>query len=243
MKKNKIIILLLTILLISILLNKENYSQSLDNRKLELKNEILNQKKSEVQTSFNVLSEKSPSISAVLSLILPGAGHFYAGRMDVGKYFLTAEAGLWLGIVGINIYGDAVRDDSRSFAVVHSGINKNGKDDDYFVNIGLFNNIYEYNNYRLSRGEYDKIYDINSHYWNWDYNNNRELYDEQRKKSERIYNSERIFTAGLIINRIVSAVSAFLLTNNTTEVKINSRFNSFINGKPNGLEIRLTKFF
>ncbi|MCX7833421.1 MAG: hypothetical protein N2490_04345 [Ignavibacteria bacterium] len=217
------------------------FGQQNDIKKFELKEKVLNNKRSEVKFSIEKENEKSPSVSALLSLILPGAGHLYAGRMDIGKYFLTAEAALWLGIVGINIYGNAVRDDSRSFAVVHSGINKNGKDDDFFVNIGLFNNIYEYNNYRLSRGEYDKIYDINSHYWNWDLVGNRELYDEQRKKSERIYNSDRIISAGLIINRIASAISAFLLTNK--DIKVSSEFNNFINGSPTGFEIKITKSF
>ncbi len=243
MKTNKIEILLIIIIAVILFGNYSALSQNFENKKSELKDKIINQNDSRKQIYFNNEAEKSPSISAVLSLILPGAGHFYAGRMDVGKYFLTAEAGLWLGIIGVNIYGDAIKEDSRSFAAVHSGINKNGKDDEFFVNIGLFNNIYEYNNYRLSRGEFDKLYDINSHFWNWDFNHNRELYDEQRKKSERIYNSDRIFTAGLIINRIASAVSAFLLTNSSSGLKISSGFNKFVNGKPSGIEIKLTKLF
>lgn len=242
MKPNKIKLPFYIFLLFSIFV-VSSYAQYFESKKLELSDKVLNQEISKSQISLNKATQKSPSVSALLSLLLPGAGHLYAGRMDVGKYFLTAEAGLWLGIIGINIYGNAVRDDSRSFAVVHSGINKSGKDDDFFVNIGLFNNIYEYNNYRLSRGEYDKIYDINSHYWNWDLNANREIYDEQRKKSERIYNSDRIISAGLIINRIVSAVSAFLLTNSSNDVKVSSGYNNFINGMPTGLEIKITKNF
>lgn len=37
--------------------------------------------------SISILKKKSTGIALVLSLLLPGAGHYYLDRMDVGKYF------------------------------------------------------------------------------------------------------------------------------------------------------------
>lgn len=188
-------------------------------------------------------SNKSNVLSVLLSLLLPGAGHFYADRMDVGKYFLTAEGALWLGLAGMNLYGDALRNDARSYAVVHSGLNKDGKSDDFFADVGNYNNIYEYNNYKLSIGEYDKIYDVNSHFWNWDSQSNRFHYDEQRTKSERMYDNTKIFTTGLIINRLTSAISAFLITQTDGKVNVNSELTGNPDGNIDGFKLNFVKTF
>lgn len=206
-----------------------------------LKDSLTNQKES-VSTRTE---EKSPAISILLSAILPGAGHYYTGRMDVGSYFLGAEAGLWLGLFGVNYYGGVLEDDSRSFASVHAGLNKDGKDDDYFANVGTFLNIYQYNNDKLQSGQYDKIYDINTHFWNWDSPANQGEFDQQRKKSERTYNLSTIFVTGLIINRFVSGISALVLTNkaNSTGIKVSSGFTTSPENKIDGIKLNFVKSF
>lgn len=164
--------------------------------------------------TVSVKSKKSPALALLFSLILPGAGHLYLNRMDVGKYFLGADAASWLGLVSLNIYGNSVRDNSRTFSLEHADVNNiDNKNDDYFANVGNFNDIYEYNNDKLTRGEYEKLYDVNKFFWNWDNIDNRNLYETQRKNSERIYNSRVIFGSILVANRIISGISAFLIAN------------------------------
>jgi len=241
------------IIFIFLILDGSIYSQtntpSGDNLKiLDLSEKVKSIKNT--QTNFSArdslsnTSGKSKGLSIILSIILPGAGHFYEGRMDIGKYFLTADLGLWLSMLGSELYGNSVKDDSRTFASQHSGLSKDGKDDDYFVNVGSFNNIYDYNNDMLIRGRYDQIYDINSKYWNWDLSSNRVNFDEQRKKSERIYNSQKVILTGLVINRIASAVSAYIIANseNRHPLQINSAF--IMNGeKIDGVRLNFMKTF
>jgi hypothetical protein len=189
--------------------------------KFEIKNKILNSDTDNPGLNKIAQSKKNPGLAMLLSFVLPGAGHYYVNRMDVGKYFVVAEATSWLGVLGLNIYGDAVRDDSRKFAVEHARINNQGKDDEYYANVGNYNNVYEYNDDKLRRGEYDKLYEVNSFFWNWDDINNRDSFENQRRSSERIYNSRIIFGSALIVNRIVSGVSALILANS-----VNSRSSS-----------------
>lgn len=190
-------------------------------------------------------SEKSPGIALLLSLVLPGAGHLYADRMDVGQYFLASEATLWLGLIGINQYGNYLKNDARTFAYVHAGFTKEGKDDDFFLNISNFDNIFQYNNDKLARGEYDKLYDVNSFFWAWDNSPNREQYNQQRKKSERVYNGRVIFAAGLVVNRLLSAISAFAVTQTSLKnnISLNSEFLSSPYQKVDGLKFNLTLKF
>jgi hypothetical protein len=233
--------------------NNNNDLNSKQDIKLDLRNKILNA--TEIKSPGSGINQnikltenkKSSGLAMILSLIVPGAGHFYAGRMDVGKYFLTGEVMSWLGIVGLNLYGNAVRDDSRSFASMHSGLNVSGKSDDYFSNVGNYTNIYEYNDDKLRKGEYDKLYDINNNFWSWDNTDNKYFFDNQRKKSERIYNSRIIFASVLVVNRIVSAISSLILVNsrnnNSTSFRINSEPLSNRNKLFDGIKISLSKSF
>lgn len=193
-------------------------------------------------------NKKNPAISVFLSLLVPGAGHLYAGRMDVGKYFVASEAACWLGVAGLSLYGNWLRDDSRTFASQHSGLNKDGKDDDYFGNVGNFESIYTYNNEKLAKGQWDKIYDVNSHYWSWDNDANRNQFDLQRKKSERTYNTRIVFATGLIVNRLISAISAVILTNKgnnrtSSGIRINSEFIGTKENPYDGLRLNFVKSF
>jgi hypothetical protein len=203
--------------------------------------------KEDVKNVSTQKNQKSPGISALLSALLPGAGHFYTGRMDVGSYFLGAEVSMWLGLFGVNYYGNVLRDDSRSYAAVHTGLNKDGKDDTYFSNVGNYLNIYSYNNDKLQRGEYDLLYNVNTHYWNWDSAGNQEDFDKQRKKSERTYNLRTIFITGMIINRIVSGLSAILLTNksnnNAGSIKLSSELLSTPQNGIEGIKLNFVKSF
>lgn len=193
-------------------------------------------------------SDKSPGLALLFSLILPGAGHFYIDRMDVGKYFLGVDAASWIGLASLNIYGNDVQKQSRVFSVQHAGIgSKDGKSDDYFTNIGSYDNIYDYNNDKLTRGEYNLLYDVNQFYWDWDNQNNQNIYESQRKSSERIYNTRIVFGSLLIANRIISGISAYLLS------KSSNKKQSALNIQPellykndysfDGIKINLSKNF
>lgn len=217
---------------------------SFGNSRQEIKSKVLNQTPFKNKEFSISQAEKKPAISFLLSLLIPGAGHLYAGRMDVGKYFLVGEAALWLSFGGLSYYGEVLEKDAKSFAVIHSGLNKEGKDDDYFVNVSSYNSIYEYNNEKLLRGEYDKLYEVSSYFWQWDDPANRNNFDEQRKKSERMFNARKIFTTGMIINRITSGISAYILTSNPeNKVTFNTEVTSSPDNDIDGFKINFSTRF
>jgi len=224
--------------------NTDNYSNF---RMKEITEKLLNDTLREESRTVETVNKKSPGISVLLSVLLPGAGHYYAGRSDIGAYFFGAEATMWLGLLGVNYYGNVLRDDSRSFAAVHSGLDKNGKDDTYFSNVGNYTNIYSYNNEKLQRGEYDLLYDVTTHYWNWDNKGSQEEFDIQRKRSERTYNFKNVFVTGMIINRIISGISALILTNrannNAGSIKLSSEITSTPQNRIDGIRLNFVKSF
>jgi hypothetical protein len=153
--------------------------------------------------------KKSVFLAALFSLILPGAGEYYAEGYSRGKYFTIAETGLWMTYAGFQIYGNHERNDAREYAAQKAGFVGSGKDDDYFVNIGNFDNIYQYNEKKLQDRTIDLLYDPSGgDFWQWSSTADRLRYRGLRISSDNtIYNS-RFIIAVVIVNHIASAISA-----------------------------------
>ena len=244
------------IVILSFTFLTNTYSQNTLNSKkgneiLDLKTRILNTQSVEQAPDLNTsasTSKKSPGLALLFSLIIPGSGHFYLNRMDVGKYFLGAEAVGWLGYATLDVYGNDVISDAKTFSNEHAQVQDvDNKNDDYFSNVGNYDNIYEYNNYQLTIGSYSTLYDVNTYYWSWDTENNREIFEAQRKSSERIYNSRIIFGSILIANRIVSGISAYLIASKDPKKVSSLNFEPELLYKKDlsfdGVKINLTKNF
>jgi hypothetical protein len=152
--------------------------------------------------------KKSTGLAAMYSLLLPGMGEVYAGEFESGKYFLIAEGVLWLTYASFEIYGNQLRDDSRTFAQVHAGITPSGKEDQYFVDIGNFLDVRAFNEKKLRDREPEKLYKYPSDAWRWDSDLSRATYRDERIASENMYNNEKFVVAAIVINHVGSAINA-----------------------------------
>ena len=158
-------------------------------------------------------NKKSPAKAVLYSLLVPGMGELYAGGFDQGKYSLIVEGGLWLTYISFHQYGSWIRNDSRRYAVVHAGSDLTGKNDQYFVDVGNFNDTYEYNEKKLADRTSDRLYDVNAgYYWKWDSDENRKEFRAMRVSSERVFNNAKFIIGAVIVNHIISAVNAARLT-------------------------------
>jgi len=163
--------------------------------------------------------EKSGFLGVLYSMVLPGMGEMYAGRMDRGMYPLITEAGLWLGLIGVNTYGSWVRDDARTFARQHAGVDPAGKADEFWVHIENYRDLYDYNNQRLIERRLDELYpDEASFQWQWDSETSRKYYKDRRILSDEMSNAVSFFVLGMVANRIWSAIQAgvFVRRHNAT---------------------------
>jgi TM2 domain-containing membrane protein YozV len=155
--------------------------------------------------------KKSVFFAVIASLILPGAGEFYAGSFESGKYFLIAESGLWLTYAGFRAHSNWLRQDAQAFAQQHAGANFNDKNDQYSVNIGNFNTTADYNSAKSRNREYDLIYltDVSKDYlWNWDSDANRLRFKDLRIHSDEVKNNAKFLIGVVVVNHIISAFSA-----------------------------------
>ena len=193
--------------------------------------------------------EKSGFVAVLYSLALPGMGELYADRFDRGIYNLVAEAGLWLGLVGVNSYGDWIQNDARLFARQHTGLDPAGKDDRFYVNIENYSDLYDYNNQMLIERRLDEMYpDEAAYQWAWDSDAHRTEYKDQRISADEMHNAVTFFVLGMVANRVWSAIqsAAFVRSHNANLLErlgslpsMNTRITSFA-GRTDGVQFTFT---
>lgn len=153
--------------------------------------------------------KKSVALAAIYSLLLPGMGELYAGDYSLGKYFTIAEGVLWITLGAVEWHGNSLQDNARDFAVQHAAVSLPGKDDQYFVDIGNYNNTYSYNTAVSRAREYFKTYNAQSaDAWQWDVDANRTLYRDLRVSSDEMFNNTKFIAGVIALNHLVSAINA-----------------------------------
>jgi hypothetical protein len=136
-------------------------------------------------------------------------GELYAGDFSSGKYFLMSEGLLWLTYAAFEIYGNAVRDDARLYAVANAGVIASGKNDQFFVDVGNFLNTADYNDKKLRDRTPSLVYDPAAGYgWQWGSDAQRQTFRDLRVHSENMFNNNKFIGAAILINHVASAINA-----------------------------------
>jgi hypothetical protein len=164
----------------------------------------------QILSGQQVRTEKKSVLLAIgYSLILPGLGDLYADNFRTGRYYLGADAALWLTYGGLRTYGRWLRQDAQTYAGQHSGANFDGKGDQFAVDIGNFDDVYEYNEAKLRNRQFDLIYDPGSSFaWQWTSADDRLNYKHLRIRGDAVVRNSQFVIGALVINRIISAISA-----------------------------------
>jgi hypothetical protein len=196
------------------------------------------------------IEKKNVTTAVLYSLLLPGMGELYVGNYGTGKYFTIIESALWLTMGGYDWYATGLRDDSRRFAIQHAQINLNGKDDQYFVDIGEFRNVYDYNVQILRNRTPQNVYNPATSYWSWDSDASRNQFTDLRIASDERFNDMRFVAAAIAVNHLVSAVNAArmaILHNREADAGSNllDVHASVLGGlaHPNGIMVSISKTF
>ncbi len=199
---------------------------------------------------MEVEGKKSVPLAVLYSLLLPGMGELYVDDYRTGKYLTAAEGMLWVTLIGLDRYGTWLQDDARTFAVQHAGISLAGKNDRYFVDVGNYNTVYDYNEKMLRDRNPYKLYGENSAFaWVWDARANREYYRDLRIKSDNMFNSVNFVAAAIAVNHIISAINAARVAmsynaraDHASSLEIRAGVMGGI-GHPHGIMISVSKSF
>ena len=156
-----------------------------------------------------MVGQKSVGLAFLMSLAVPGAGEFYMGRHGQTVGFITSEILLWTGLTVNSMYSDHLVSEYHTFAVQHAGVIKSGKDKQYWIDIGKYNSIFEFNEQRRRDRYFDAIYtDEENNFWLWDSKDNRLRYDGNRLRANEIAGQDVYFYASIVLNHLISAINS-----------------------------------
>jgi hypothetical protein len=172
------------------------------------------EKRSQSENTASGYNNKKISAGKVFfySLLIPGLGEATLKKGGYTKFFLSVETILWGIYVTNRLKVKWNTQDYKSYAAQHAGINGRGKDDQYWINIGKYDNIYAYNEQRRKDRNVQEIYQNEADdYWYWDNKEDRLYYDEKRIKTRQMEIRNTYFIGGIILNHVVSAINALRL--------------------------------
>jgi hypothetical protein len=87
------------------------------------------------------------------SLILPGWGQYDLGYKERSRAYLYIETGILLSIFFSTKYSNEIKRNYIAFASDHAFVNSRDKDHEFWVDIGNYNSVIEYNDEHLRNRE------------------------------------------------------------------------------------------
>ena len=164
-----------------------------------------------IQYPVSSIQKKNPALAILYSMLVPGMGELYANAYESGKYFTIADGALWSVFAGFSIYGNQQENNYKSFAQAKGGVNLDGKDADYFANVGAYESLDDYNTSMELDRRFDETYNPSTHYWKWSSDDLRKEYRSMWTSSESAFTNVRFVVGALILNRVISAINAVRL--------------------------------
>ncbi|MEX0610115.1 MAG: hypothetical protein WD016_09525 [Balneolaceae bacterium] len=178
----------------------------------------------------------SPRGAFLRSLAVPGWGHYYNdnNNWNRGKYHLASDAVLILSYFGLKTRANYLENDFYTFARSNAGANMEGKSREYEIAVGNYDNLKTYNDSQLQLRNWNQIYPETAEFnWNWKSRDLRTQYQDARERVDKNRGQLPTLVALMVVNRVVSGVSAFVQARNLWENAPEASF-SYLNeyGEP-----------
>ena len=149
---------------------------------------------------------KDRSTAFFRSLLIPGAGEYYLGKHTLAKAFFFTEISLWFSYFAFREYGKWQRNDALAFAATHSGAKFKGKPSQFFIDIGNYPDVYQYNDAKQRMFQFEKVYSDEDYFWSWDLDANRRQFDKMRISGDQALNKSVFVLGGIFANHLLSAI-------------------------------------
>jgi hypothetical protein len=188
----------------------------------------------------------------LLSVLLPGAGQYYAGATFRGQVFMGIEAAIWSGFIAWRVYGDWKRDDYKDYAATHAGVDNAGKDDQFYDWIGFYDSRDEFNQLgRLYTPDRPFLPDNSANFWQWDSEASRLVFKDIKEASKRSFRNASFMLGLALFNRVIAGIDTYR-TVKAAGRKVDSmtQFGEYklhvsprLSGRNQGLSISLSRKF
>ena len=157
--------------------------------------------------------QNEPKLDPVIkSLIIPGWGQKSLGKPKRARLFNYIESGILITLISSSTFSNIEKKNYIAFASKHAAISSSGKDHKYWVDIGNYNSLEDYNNEHLRNREMDDLYpDDNKWSWDWDLDSNRKIFENKRIRADQLELFATFSVGALVLNHIVPSIDALYL--------------------------------
>ena len=169
-----------------------------------------------------LIQSLSANGNLVRSLILPGWGELKMEETKRSRILMASDLSIFVTYFLGKSFNASYIDQYKAYGALYANADMSGKDYSFVVSMSDYNSMDEYNQDMSNRKNYDDIYESSDYNWEWDSTNKRLKFNKMRENSIISGKFAEFAVAGLIINRVISAIDILYLTNKNSNVKLNA---------------------
>ena len=161
---------------------------------------------------YGQIQKESKLDPVIKSFIIPGWGQKSLGKPKRARLFNYIESGILITLVSSSTFSNIEKKNYKAFASRHAAISSSGKDHKYWVDIGNYNSIGNYNDEHLRNREMDDLYpDDEKWSWDWDLESNRKIFENKRIRADQLELFATFSVGALVLNHLISSIDALYL--------------------------------
>ena len=122
------------------------------------------------------------------------------------------ESVIFISILGSYSNSNKFESNYQAYAAQHAGVSPIGKNRQYWIDIGNYSSIDQFNEEHLRWRDFNAVYEQDKN-WNWAWNDdgNRIFFEKMRIKADTWKLRASFLIGGMVLNHIISAIDALYL--------------------------------
>ena len=174
---------------------------------------------------LSMVTQISAKGELMRSLVFPGWGEIKLEETKRAKIFMSTD----LSIIATYLLGKSFNrwyiDKYLAYGTLYADADMNGKDYAYIVNMSNYDSMDSYNHSMMiqhNANAFDEIYTDQEYNWEWDSVADRNKFNDLRENSLIAEKIAEFAVAGLILNRVASAIDILYLKNSKSNLGLNA---------------------
>ena len=170
---------------------------------------------------LSMVTQLSAKGELMRSLVFPGWGELKMEETKRAKIFMATD----LSIIATYLLGKSFNrwyiDKYLAYGTLYADADMNGKEYAYIVNMSNYDSMDDYNHSMMiqhNANAFDDIYTDQEYNWQWDSTADRNKFNDLRENSLIAEKIAEFAVAGLIINRVASAIDILYLKNSKSNL-------------------------
>lgn len=153
-----------------------------------------------------------PKGAFLRSMIVPGWGHYYndQDQWNRGKLHLATELSIIAAYLGFQHRSFTLKTEYITLANLRSGVDIQDRNRSFQIALSDFPSLDDYNDFQLRSRNWNQLLEVNTeNNWRWQSERDRLKYGDLRTKRDRIKNQLPALFGLMVMNRVISAISAY----------------------------------